>query len=235
MAIPFYLAMTAAEMENAAVLPVHCGWMACHFSLSSPGLTNLPKSLPAGTLLMLDDANPVSGHDPELVAEQLREVVERFSCAGILLDFQRTGQMETVAMAAELCRRLPGQVTASAACAGELSCPVCLPPVPCSVPLPEYLAPWKGQRIWLEGGKTKEIWDVTEQGANRREILGELTPEQGFWEETLHCHYTVTKMEESLQFTLWRTAEDLENMQAEAENCGVTALVGLWQELGNFP
>lgn len=232
MAIPCYLAMTAAEMEKSEVLPKNAGWMACHFSQSSPGLTNLPRFLPPGTLLMLDDAAPVSGHDPVVVAQQLQEAVDRFSCAGILLDFQRPQEEEAASMAWELCQRLPGLVTVSAAYAAELSCPVCLPPVPCLVPLSEYLAPWKGREIWLEGALTKEIWEITPEGAFLREGFGEAPPAQGFREKELHCHYRISKEEDHLLFTLWRSSEDLAHLKEEAESNGVTAMAGLWQELG---
>lgn len=231
MAIPCYLAMTAAEMEQEAGSGEKVGWMACHFSLSGRGLTNLPRTLPPGSLLMLDDAMPVSGHDPALVADQLWERAERLSCAGILLDFQRPGQEETAVMAGELCRRLPGQVIVSAPYADGLHGPVCLPPVPCATPLAEYLMPWKNREILLEWIRTAEVWDVTQQGATCREI--QAMPEMGFAEASLHCHYRVTVGEDSLRFTLWRTAEDLESLRIEAEQCGVSAVVGLWQELGH--
>lgn len=230
MAIPCYLAMTVAEMEREATLPETLGWMACHFSLSGKGVTNLPRMLPPGALLMLDDATPVSGHDSELVARQLEETAERLSCCGILLDFQRPDQEETAAMAAQLCRLLPGRVIVSAAYAKTQSCPVCLPPVPCAVQLTEYLTPWKDREILLEWIRTAESWDVTPQGATCREI--QTMPEGGFAEVSLHCHYRVTTGEDCLRFTLWRTAEDLESLRKKAERCGVKAVVGLWQEWG---
>lgn len=231
MAIPCYLAMTAAEMEKSEDLPKNAGWMACHFSQSSQGLTNLPHYLLPGTLLMLDDATPVSGHDPVLVAQQLRESVDQFFCAGILLDFQRPEQEEAAVMAWELCQRLPGLVTVSATYAAGLSCPVCLPPVPCSVDIKVYLEPWKDRKIWLEGALTKEVWEITPEGAFRQEVFGEALPEQGFREENLHCHYGISKEDDRLQFTLWRNREDLKNLKVEAERNGVAAMVGLWQEL----
>lgn len=231
MAIPCYLAMTAAEMEKSEGLPKNAGWMACHFSQFSQGLTNLPHDLPPGTLLMLDDATPVSGHDPVLVAQQLWESVDRFSCAGILLDFQRPEQEETAVMAWELCQQLPGLVTVSATYAAGLSCPVCLLPVPCSVDMKAYLEPWKDREIWLEGALTKEVWEITPEGAFWQEMLGDALPEQGFREENLHCHYGISKEEDRLRFTLWRNREDLKNLKVEAERNGVAAMVGLWQEL----
>ena len=64
MAIAPFLAMTGAEMRNNSVLPDKIAWMACHFSPYGTGLSNLPKNLPAGSLLMVDDITPPHGHDP---------------------------------------------------------------------------------------------------------------------------------------------------------------------------
>lgn len=232
MAIPFYLAMTAAEMENMEEYPENCGWMACHFSLSSRGLTNLPVALPAGALLVLDDALEISGHDPARVVQQLAREAERLQCAGILLDFQRPVTAEESDMVYAIVEALPGQVVVSSLYGRELECPVCLPPVPCSAHLPEYLAAWKGRGVWLEGALTAEIWEITREGAKRRENFEEPLPNAGFQDQTLHCHYRIAEKENHLQFTLWRTAEDVQELREEAESCGVKAMVGLWQEFG---
>ena len=90
MAIAPFLAMTAAEMHSCASLPEKVAWMACHFSPYGLGLSNLPKTLPPGSLLMMDDITPPQGHDPDLIAAQLEECVQKFQCSGVLLDFQRT-------------------------------------------------------------------------------------------------------------------------------------------------
>ena len=64
MAIPQYLAMTAAEMAGTAPLPRYMAWMACHFSPYSTGLTNRPAKLRQGSLLILNDRTPIHCHDP---------------------------------------------------------------------------------------------------------------------------------------------------------------------------
>ena len=91
MALPLYLAMTREEIDSCP-LPANLAYMACHFSVYGKGLQDLPASLPAGCLLILDDRIPVWNHDPKQVAEELCEAVTRHGCCGLLLDFQRPGE-----------------------------------------------------------------------------------------------------------------------------------------------
>ena len=50
-------------------------------------------------------------------------------------------------------------------------------------------------------------------------------------DSALHCHYHIKTFDDHIDFTLWRTREDLTNLLREAETLGVTLAVGLWQEL----
>lgn len=234
MAILRYLAMTAAEIRKKQDFPGRIGWMACHFSPYSTGLSNLPYSLPPASLLILNDYTPIQGHDPEVAAGQLRACVEALGCRGILLDFQRLGEEQAAAFVRHLVQVLPCPVGVSEGYADGLDCPVFSSPVPPSVPLSEHLAPWQGREIWLEQALDGEIITLAEKGA-------EVTPQphaevlaDGFAEERLHCHYRIESAEDAVKFTLWRTREDLEDLLREAEAFGVTTAVGLYQELHNF-
>ena len=157
MAMEPFLAMTAAEIRNISVLPGKIAWMACHFSPYGPGLSNLPKMLPDGSVLMVDDVTPPHRHDPVYVAEQLIGCVEKWKCSSVLLDFQRAGCKETMAIAESLVKALPCPTVVSEIYARDLDCPVFLPPVPPSVPIEEHLVPWKDREIWLELGLDGEI------------------------------------------------------------------------------
>ena len=95
MILPCYLAMTAAEFASAPVLPEKLAWMACHFSCYSTGISNLPLTLPKGSMLILNDRTPVSGHDPLRIAQQLQQVVEELEIERVLLDLQRPNCEET--------------------------------------------------------------------------------------------------------------------------------------------
>lgn len=233
MAIRPFLAMTAAEIREAPGLPSKIAWMACHFSPYCTGLSNLPKALAAGSVLSLDDITPIFHHDPGQIAGQLRERAETLECAGVLLDFQRSGYPETAALAGFLAKALPCPVAVSEPYAKELSCPVFLPPAPHHVPLEQHLAPWQGREIWLETALDAEEITLTPQGAS----FAPLPPGQafpvGFAEETLHCHYTAAVEADAVRFTLWRTAEDLDALLTQAERLGVTTAVGLYQELSD--
>ena len=107
MAIRPFLAMTAAEIRGTEALPPKTAWMACHFSPYSTGLSNLPKALPPGSMVILDDITPIHGHDSETIAAQLRPRLDALKCSGVLLDFQRPGYEEAELLAGRLSEALP--------------------------------------------------------------------------------------------------------------------------------
>ena len=113
MAINGYLAMTAAEIEHSTPLPPNVAWMACHFSPYTRGLSNRPKELPPGAMLILNDITPIHGHEANLVASQLLELVESLGSIGVLLDFQRAGYPDAADLAKVLVGALPCPVAVS--------------------------------------------------------------------------------------------------------------------------
>lgn len=233
MAIPMFLAQTAAEFHACPAPPKQLAWMACHFSPYGTGLSNLPPVLPEGSLLILNDRIPLAGHDPERIAEQLCRTAEALGCSGILLDFQRGGSVETRELCSHLAASLPCPVVVSDLYAAELwDCPVFLRPCPHHVPLADHLAPWKGRRVWLDLARNAETITLTKAGARIHSLpLGE-APEGGHADRLLHCHYSMETGADAVQFTLWRTGEDLDALAAEAEALAAEALVGLYCELG---
>lgn len=234
MAIDRFLAAVPAEIrENRSLIP-RLAYMGCHFSPSGPGLSNCPKSLPRGSLLLLDDLTPIQGHDPQLAAAQLREVVAALACSALLLDFQRPVTQEAQNMALALLSSCPCPTALTAPYARELDCPVCLPPIPCHTPLDACLAPWKGREIWLEVSIGAEEITLTPEGP-RESPLAEIPTGTAHRDAGLHCHYTIRLSEDSAIFSLWRSAEDLADLEQQAEGLGVTKTLGLWQELGDFP
>ncbi len=232
MATTTFLAMTAAEIGKCTTLPPVIAWMACHFSPYGTGLSNLPKTLPAGSLLILNDRTPIHRHDPKWIGKQLTDCVERFQCAGLLLDFQNPGCVETTELTKHLVKTLSCPVAVSAPYADDLTCPVFLPPLPHHMTLEEYIAPWQSREIWLELALDREIITLTESGADIAALPSGEVLSDGHWDEALHCHYHIDVSEEAARFTLWRTREDLNGLLAEAEDLGVTTAVGLYQELG---
>ena len=230
MAIARYLAMTAAEIREKPAISSKIAWMACHFSPYATGLSNRPKVLSPGSLLILNDRTPICRHDTETVAGQLFSCAEGLQCSAILLDFQRPDIEETAFLVSRLLNAPPCPVCVSHYYAQGKKCPVFLPPVPHHVPLTEHLAPWSGREIWLELALDGETIAVTPEGA----AVSPLPFSDKNWpvhqDEALHCHYSVSINADAARFTLWRTREDAEALLTEAESFGVTAAVGLWQE-----
>ena len=145
MTIARYLAMTGAEMAGNAVFPDYAAWMACHFSPGGKGLSNLPKGLPPGYLLILDDSTPIQDHDPERIAAELGSCMERLQCTGLLLDFQRPGEEQARTLTEYLCQALPFPVVVSDSYADGLDCGVFVSPVPPDESMGMWLSRWSGQ------------------------------------------------------------------------------------------
>ena len=230
MAMDVFLAMTAAEIYGKGNLPANLGWMACHFSPYGTGLSNLPKQLPAASLLIVDDITPIRGHDPQHILDQLADCAERFRCRGILLDFQRPVVEETSVLVAFLAQALPCPLAVSSVYANAASCAVCLPPVPLSEPPEDWFSPWKGREIWLEVSSEGEEICVTEDGSTSILVPFPAASEPEFYEEALCCHYSIQPEEDKIKFLLRRTKEDLSDLLKLAESFGVTTAVGLYQE-----
>lgn len=230
MAIPQYLAMTGAEFRQSDSLPQQIGWMACHFSPYSTGLSNLPPTLPPDSLLILNDRIPMGGRqDFAFIAQELTQCLEENRCCGLLLDFQCRDIPQNAALADYLVRNLSAQVIVSAMYAKNLSCPVFLPPVPPDRPVDTCLADWQGREVWLELSLRPEQLVLTQAGAadSPEEIP---VPEGGFSHETLCCHYCIRRAADSVTFTLWRTPEDNKALLKKAEGLGVVGAVGLFQQ-----
>lgn len=230
MGCPQYLAKTKAEFRLEDFSSSPSAWMACHFSPYGTGLSNLPRSLPPDSLLMLDDITPMHGHDIRFIGEQLQYCVEKFRCRGVLLDFQRPGYPECERLISHLSEALPCPVGVSSLYGKAANTPVLLPPLPFCTPLKTYLSSWQGREIWLETALEGESIVLTEEGSAASPLPGFVPTEDGFSEEALHCHYKAAVSEDNITFTLWRTREDVDAMLTEAEALGVTLAVGLYQQ-----
>lgn len=231
MALPLYLAMTAAEMRGNDSLPPQLAYMACLFSPYGTGLSNCPKSLPEGSLLILNDRTPIHGHDHGLIAAQLEEMARRWAVSGILLDFQRPNCDESALLVKFLSEALTCPVGISEPYAGNGNTPVFLPPVPLDIPLAEYLHSWQGREIWLEAALDGAEILLTEAGAAITPLPCCAPAPPVHWDANLHCHYSIEIRSSQVRFTLCRSREDLMELLEQAEALGVTRAVGLWQEL----
>lgn len=232
MAVRCDLAMCAGEFLRSQGR-VHGGaWMACHFSPHGDALTNVPRALPAGTLLIIDDSTPMCAHDATRIAEVLASAVDASKCGGVLLDFERPPTQETRALVRRLVDTLscPIAVPQSYATSG---CAVFLAPVPPDVPIERHLAPWRDREVWLEIAPSALTLTLTPQGCTRQAGAPQL--QLGWHSDTrLCCHYAIQKCKDGVRFYLTRTGEDLRALMAQAEAIGVTRAVGLYQELAGI-
>lgn len=226
-----YLAMTAAEIDTAQSLPNKLAYMACHFSPYGTGLSNFPRALPEDCLLILNDRTPISGHDRELIAQQLTQLTEDFGCRGILLDLQRPEEQEARQLAQLLCQSLPGKIAVSHLYAQQLSCPVFLPPLPVGQRLSKHIAPWAGRELWLDICCDAARITVTSQGSSRQALHFCDPGELPFSHDPLHCSYRTAVLEDHAEFTLYRTEAHLQKLIQEGKSLGITCFIGLYQEL----
>lgn len=222
-----FLAQTPGEMEQFPVQKT--AYMACHFSPWGKGLSNLPKALPKGSILLLDDSMPPTGHDPKVVEKELRKLIEKFSISAVLMDFQGQIQNECSAMAGHLADTLPCSVAVTEGYANELGCPVFLSPTPVNMALKDHIAPWAQQGIYLELALETTQFTVTEDGCASLPV--HYKDDLPLADEQLHCHYNVEVFPEKAVFTLRRTGEDLAALAQEAKQLGVLETVGLYQEI----
>lgn len=225
MGLPFYLAMTAAEIRCAQSLPASVAYMACHFSPYSTGLSNLPDVLPPGSILMLNDRIPIHGHDPLRIRTQLWEALEEFSCDALVLDLQRPELPEQLSLCGSLVEGLPCPVAVSELYATELDCPVFLSAPQIDCPLAEYIAPYRDREIWLEAAPDARCFTVTKEGCSVHP-LSEPPGESCLEDKALHCRYSFEADKQAARFHLWRTADDLKDIREPR----ITRLIGLYQE-----
>ena len=232
MVLPFYLALTAAEISLLSSLPERCAYMACHFSPYTEGISNLPDVLAPGSILILNDRMPCQGHSAGLVAQQLSDAVAHLECESVLLDFQRPPEPESRAMVHAITQALLCPVAVTESFSEGLSCPVFLAPCPLDMPIEQYLHPWSGREIWLEAALCQERITVTKSGTAYAPVFPTQQLEGGFYEKKLHCRYHSVVSTDSITFTLFDTFETLEEKLEHAQSLGVTRAVGLYQELG---
>lgn len=227
MDFPGFLAITGAEIANCGALPPRLAYMSCHFSPYGTGLSALPPSLPAGSVLMLTDRTPISAHDPRRIAEQLGEAVERLRCCALVLDLQRHSDEAPALVEAVLGLGCP--VVVSQRYALGLDCAVLVDAPLLWTPLSETLEPWKGRSIWLEAVTDSALVTVTEAGSRYEPFDSEPTDPK--CDEHQHVLYEEALLLDRAEYRLWRDRAQLKEWMAEAADLGVAEFIGLYQQL----
>lgn len=222
---PLYLAMTAAEFSACANFPEKIAWMACHFSPYGRGLSNIPRALPPGSMLILNDRIPPQGIDPSLVAKQLQQAVKDLGCEAVLLDFQRVEQELTQAVVNAVWKTMQCPVAVSAPYAEKLDCPVFLPPPPLRCEPAQYFAPWAQRQIWLEVYDQWEAVTITENSVQINTEAPAARPDLPHYDQKLCCRYGMDIGEDRAIFTLHRTMQELQTLPYP-----VSSFIALWQD-----
>lgn len=231
MALPLYLAMTAAEISQAAALPARLAYMACHFSPYGDGLDAFPQQLPAGAMLCINDRIPPMGQNPEQICDQVEALVCSSQAAGVLLDFQRAGDPLTLAIAQALSQRLSCP-TGVSACYGE-SCgsAVFVSPRPWEDPV-RLAQAWPGRALWLDAAIGCGKMHIDAEGA-RWQPLSQITIPADLHSRESCCHYGICREPSGYSFEIMRQTEDLHLLLERAEEAGYCCAIGLYQQLAN--
>ena len=230
MGILRYLAMTAGELQSKPQPDFPVAWMSCHFSPNNSGLSNIPTSLPANSMLILDDCFPFQNHDKNIIADQLTEIFSRFQIKKLLLDFQRPKTEDLINLHAHLCATLPCAIAVTESYAEKNDCTVFLSPPPLHRALKDHIAPWKAREIWLEIAPATACYTVTENGC-REEADSPSEENYLHHDEILHVNYQITAWHDRVEFRLRRTQSEIAHLLKEAETLGISTAVGLYQEL----
>ena len=228
MAIAMYLAQTPWEFDQNSNKNTNLAWMSCRFSPSHTGLSHIPQQLPENTLLILDDMTPPQDHDEDAIHSTLSEIIKKFHCPGILLDFQRPDHPNSLRMIQKLLT-LPCPVIVSDIYAKGLDCSVFLPPIPPYVTPEDYCRPWKNREIWLEIGIQTQTLTLTAQGCQIIDCTYDQHLKLPHFDPNLCCHYDFTICDSQASFTLHRTKADNTSLLSSLEQLGVKGCVGLYE------
>lgn len=226
MPLPLYLAMTAAEISKKSVLPAHLAYMACHFSPYGTGLSNLPGSLPTGSMLILNDRIPVHGQDPDRISDQLITVIFQNKVSSVLLDLERPPNRESTEIVRKLCNTLPCPVGVAAGYAVDLDTPVFIGAAAYETPEESWNA-FQGREIWLEANLERTIVKVTQSGA---QVLADpdTSDPLPYFSEVLSSHYRIALYEDHVYFHFGRTKDDIIHLLERSNK--ITCAIGLWQQ-----
>ena len=220
MAIRPYLAMTAEEIVKTDLLPPNSALMCCPFS-------ETPPRLPDSGVLVLTDSRPA---DPQLSDSCIVEILQKYPVM-VIVDFQKPKTAAALDFIGNLLDSLPCPVYVSDRYADAFSCPVFLSPVPLDVRLEDHIHPWKHREICLDVSGEGVRIRVTQDGAEYTHLPGYRSNVRGFFASYLHCHYSAATAQDTAEFLLWRTEEDMTALLDEAEKLGIKHAIGLYQEL----
>jgi len=205
--------------------------MACHFSPYGTGLSGIPDALPPESIVIVNDRIPVCGHDPSVISSQLQTILESQQVCGILLDFQRPDCPQAAEIAAAVTKNCSCPVAVSELYAVDLPCAVFLSPVPANKRPTEHFEPWSGREIWLEAALEGVCIHLDFHGSAFSPMDYPCADPLSLFDPHLHSHYRMDISEDSADFYIQRTKDDLTALLQDAKAYNVTKAIGLYQEL----
>lgn len=229
MDFPIYLAVTAAEFPAAKQTQRPLAWMGCTLSPSTDGITGVPDTLPADSVLVLTDQMPPQGHDHTKVAAALVAAAKRLSCKCILLDFQRPKTEAGCRIVDAVLKMADRPVSVSDGYCENRDCAVFLRPPPLWTKLEDHLSPWGNREIWLEAAQETAMVTVTASGSLYAPCPA--IDHYPFRDEELQIAYYHKIQQDQLQVYLYRGKEELRRLLEKAQHLGVSMAIGLFQHL----
>lgn len=234
MSIPFFLAISAQEFPFLSPPPRKVAWMSVHFSSSGPGLSNLPHGLPEGSLIILDDQMPWSGHSIEAVCRDLVGAMLENKARGLLLDFERPSNQDTALLTSALsqcCREIGVQLGAPESYAADPDTAIFLSPLPCQTPLERLYR--SGRRLWLDVSPAAFLLHIGPQGAT-----GQVTDQTSFpdgshpvfTDPELRCLYRSRPNADGVDVLLYHTPQSIREMLEMVDTDAVSLALGLYRE-----
>lgn len=223
-----YLAMTAQELTLFSN-PALSAYMACHFSPYDPGLTNLPESITADSMVILNDRIPFLHHDCRLIASQLASL----PCESLLLDLQNTEPEQAKELITSVLSVVSVPVAVSEQYAVDCPCAVFLSTVDADRDPLASLNAWSGRDIWLDMSPGCVCYRIDSHGSRRtREKIFPDSPIHA--DPNLPCHYGITLTEAEAIFYIYRTWEDIARIMDQGKKMGISRCIGLHQEWQRF-
>lgn len=234
MSIPLFLAITAQEFPNLLSQPQKTAWMSVHFSSSGPGLSNLPHEIPQGSLIILDDQTPWSGHSIETVCREMVALLLMTRAYGLLLDFERPVEPEVVLLSRALCqccREVGCVMGAPESYAVNPDTAIFISPLPCQVPLERLRIP--GRKLWLDASPTAYQLHISAHSATGRSAEpGYISAGEpaAFTDQALCCQYRSWLSGDGIDVLLYHTTQTIEEMLEKSNADFIQLAVGLHRE-----
>ena len=231
MPIPLFLAMSPYEFTVCGKLPPRVAWMSLRFSPSGQGLSNQPKALPPGSLMILDDWIPWHGHSSSRIAQELEQLLGRLGCCGLLLDFERPPQTETLLLANALsclCKQRGIPMAAPPAYLVNDHMEVFLPPLPV---LPRRNR--DSSRLWVDVSPVEQSFKI---GPDMTEPLPPAhryrSPQPQNWQHSgeLPMLYRTYRQGDAIVLHLRRDPSVVRDYLCSQTDCRIRFALGLWKE-----